>query len=392
MTDEQLLGSYVEGRDDAAFEALVRRHGPMVWGVCRRLLSRHEDAEDAFQATFLVLVRKARSISSRNLVGNWLYGVAYQTALKARALAAQRRTRERQVAEMPEPAARSAETRIHDWQPLLDQALSSLPRKYRAAIVLCDLEGLPYKEAALQLGWPQGTLSVRLMRARQMLARRLKRNVGSAPDAHMLRDVLSEDAATGRMPASLVVSTVSAANLFAAGQAAAAGAISAHVAALTEGVLKAMFFTKLKIAAAILLLALASTGAGLLAYSAVTDKAGADKAAVAEKSDDEKIQGAWTFVSQELAGQPFVAADANSQYVFNGKKLRWTGNDWTFKLNAAKKPKEIDLIMEKGVTKGIYALDGDNLKITLALGDKDRPTEFATKPGDGHYHAVLKRK
>src|SRR6185437_15919536 len=104
LTDGQLLDEYISRRDEAAMQGLVRRHGPMVWGVCRRLLN-HHDAEDAFQATFLVLVRKAASIASRDLLANWLYGVAQQTALKAKATVAKRKRRERQMTEMLEPAA-----------------------------------------------------------------------------------------------------------------------------------------------------------------------------------------------------------------------------------------------------------------------------------------------
>ena len=122
LTDGQLLDDYISRRDDAAFAALVRRHGPMVWGVCRRVLSNHHDAEDAFQATFLVLVRRAASIGSPELLANWLYGVAHQTALKARATVAKRRIRERQVTEMPEPAVVDQDL-WNDLQPLLDQAL-----------------------------------------------------------------------------------------------------------------------------------------------------------------------------------------------------------------------------------------------------------------------------
>src|SRR4249920_3512865 len=140
LTDEQLLEDYISRRDEAALAVLVHRHGPMVWGVCRRVLHDYHDAEDAFQATFLVLVRKAASIASRELVSNWLYGVAHQTALKARATAAKRRTRERQAAEMPEPAVTEQEL-WHDLQPLLDEELSRLPDKYRTVIVLCGLEG-----------------------------------------------------------------------------------------------------------------------------------------------------------------------------------------------------------------------------------------------------------
>src|SRR5436305_139265 len=131
LTDGHLLEEYISRHEEAALAALVRRHGPMVWGVCRRVLHDHHDAEDAFQATFLVLVRKAASIASRELIANWLYGVAHQTALKARATAARRRAKERQVKEMPEPAVTEQDL-WRELQPLLDQELSRLPDKYRA--------------------------------------------------------------------------------------------------------------------------------------------------------------------------------------------------------------------------------------------------------------------
>src|SRR5579884_2300554 len=162
MTDGQLLVEYVRRREEAALAALVRRHGSMVWGVCRRVLHNHHDAEDAFQATFLVLVRKAESIKPREMVGNWLYGVAHQTALKARATEAKRQARERQVKEMPEPAAPLELDHWSNLEVLLDQELCRLPDKYRVAIVLCDLEGKTYKVAACQLEIPEGTLSTRL--------------------------------------------------------------------------------------------------------------------------------------------------------------------------------------------------------------------------------------
>src|SRR5438876_11081426 len=135
LTDGQLLEDYLSRRDQAALSALVQRHGPMVWGVCRRLLN-HHDAEDAFQATFLVLTRKAASIASRELLANWLYGVAHQTALKARATSAKRCARERQVVEYAEPAVAAQDDLWRDLQPLLDHELSRLPEKYRAVIVL----------------------------------------------------------------------------------------------------------------------------------------------------------------------------------------------------------------------------------------------------------------
>src|SRR5438876_11213046 len=128
LTDGQLLQDYISRRDEAALAALVQRHGPMVWGVCRRVLRNYHDAEDAFQATFLVLVRRAASIASPELLANWLYGVAHQTAMKARAAARKTAGRERQVVEMPEPAVMEQELWC-DLQPLLDEELSHLPDK-----------------------------------------------------------------------------------------------------------------------------------------------------------------------------------------------------------------------------------------------------------------------
>src|SRR5262245_48803839 len=164
LTDGQLLEDYISRRHEAALAALVARHGPMVWGVCRRVLGKDQDAEDAFQATFLVLVRRAASLALTTSVGNWLYGVAHQTALKARATMAKRRTRERQVTAMPEPAA-AGQDPWPDLEPLLDEELSRLPEKYRSVLVLCDLEGKTRKDAALHLGCPEGTVAGRLARA-----------------------------------------------------------------------------------------------------------------------------------------------------------------------------------------------------------------------------------
>src|SRR5262249_26019760 len=148
------------------------RHGPMVLGVCRRVLDHAHDAEDAFQATFLVLARKAASIVARDTVGNWLYGVAYRTAHKARVAAARRRLKERQ---MSRPEALDEDV-WRELRPVLDQELNRLPEKYREPVILCDLEGQTRKEAARRLGWPEGTLSGRLSRARVLLAKRLARH------------------------------------------------------------------------------------------------------------------------------------------------------------------------------------------------------------------------
>ena len=157
-TDGQLLASFIEQKDEAAFEALVRRHGSMVFGVCRRVVGNHHDAEDAFQAAFLVLARKAYSIRPRERLANWLHGVALRVAMKVKTITAKRRGREKLVVEMPEPEA-AQHDQWPDLQPLLDQELNGLPENYRLPILLCDLEGKTIKDAAQQLGWPQGSRS-----------------------------------------------------------------------------------------------------------------------------------------------------------------------------------------------------------------------------------------
>ncbi len=262
LTDGQLLEDFVSRRDEAALASLVRRHGPMVWGICLRVLGNYADAEDAFQATFLVLLRKAASIVPREMVANWLYGVGRQTALKARATAARRRGLEKQVAEMPETAVDEPGLWL-DIQPLLDEELGRLPGRYRSVIVLCDLEGKTRKDAARQLGVPDGTVAGWLARARVMLAKRLARR-GMVISGGSLATMLAQNAASAGVSAAVASSTLKAASLVAAGQAATAGLISVKAAALTKGVLKSMLMTKLKIAFGIALAAVVA-GAGVSA-------------------------------------------------------------------------------------------------------------------------------
>src|SRR5438128_8387322 len=204
MTDGELLAHFLSSRDDNALAALVRRHAPMVWRLCDRLLRNHHDAEDAFQATFLVLVKKAADVP-REAVANWLYGVARQTALRARATAAKRGRRERQVVNLPEPTME--DVRDTDLQFVLDEMLSRLPDHYRGVIVLCDLEGLTRKEAARQLAIPEGSVASRLARARVMLAKRLTQR-GIVFSGGSVAAVLSAASA----PPALVASTIKAAS------------------------------------------------------------------------------------------------------------------------------------------------------------------------------------
>src|SRR5262245_53892314 len=226
LSDGQLLDQFLLRQEGAFLEALVLRHGPMVWGVCVRVLRDHHDAEDAFQATFLVLARRAASVVPREKVGNWLYGVAYQTARKARAMRAKRRMRESQVPDVPESAAPS-DAQNDDLSEWLDHELSRLPEKYRTPIVLCELEGKTHGEAAAQLGWPIGTVSGRLSRARAMLAKRLtRRGVSISGGALFVLLAQQTTTASAAVPVSLMKSTITAATLFAAGRAATAGMAS----------------------------------------------------------------------------------------------------------------------------------------------------------------------
>jgi RNA polymerase sigma factor (sigma-70 family) len=282
--DGELLGCFIERRDEAALAALVKRHGPMVWGVCRRLLS-HHDAEDAFQATFLVLVRKAGSVRPRAMVGNWLYGVAHQTALQARRAAARRKAKEVQVTQMPDTAAVQPD-RWLDLQPVLDQELSGLPSYYRAVIVLCDLEGRTRTEVARQLGVPEGTVAGRLARARALLAKRLTRR-GITVSGGALAAVLAQTVASAGVPTTVLSSTIHVATLFAAGK--ATGVLSVPVARLAEGVLKAMLLKKiLTTTVAALALGLAAVLAGDLAVGQVVGRPASIEKPMGEKKPPER--------------------------------------------------------------------------------------------------------
>jgi RNA polymerase sigma-70 factor (ECF subfamily) len=261
ITDAHWLSRFATLRDEAAFAELVHRHGSMVMGVCRRVLGDWHEAEDAFQATFLVLARKAGSVRKPERLVNWLYGVAFRTALKARGIRARRLSRTTAVMETPtmvEPKE------ISELGPILDEELSRLPAKYRTPIVLCYFEGKTHEEIAKQLGCSRETISTRMARGRERLRKRLVRR-GVVLTAASLATALSEQAAFGSVTPVLADTTVKAAVLFAVGEAALAGTVSTQVIALTQGVIKAMMMSKLMNAAlAVLALAVIGTGSGLL--------------------------------------------------------------------------------------------------------------------------------
>ncbi len=266
-SEGELLDRFVKARDEAAFEALVARHGPMVLGVCRQLLRDPNDVDDAFQATFLVLVRKAATLRRCDLLGNWLYGVAYRVAMRARSQAARRMGRFGSSAEIEKLAASedlqgsestpAASLAAREREPWVHQEVSYLPEKYRTPIVLCYFEGLTHDEAASRLGCPLGTVKGRLSRARDLLRRRLIRR-GVALSAAALVSELTAPHAQAAVPAALELATTRAAIslVSSAGASLAWGSsISIPVTALAEGVLHTMIWNQVKITAASLVLA-----------------------------------------------------------------------------------------------------------------------------------------
>jgi RNA polymerase sigma factor (sigma-70 family) len=250
LPDRELLRRFAEHRDEAAFRALVCRHGPMVHRVCLRILGGEHDAEDAWQAAFLVLAQRAAAVGPVESVGGWLFGVSSRLARKMRTGLARRRAREGRVAEKA-AADPLAEISLREAQQLLDRELTRLPEKYQAPLILCCLEGLTRDEAALHLGLPVRTLKSRLERGRELLRTRLERH-GLPLSGALLTAVLCRPRASAALPAPLVDRMVRAAILVAAGNS-TISELSAEVAALAEGVTKTMFLNKLQLTTAVLM-------------------------------------------------------------------------------------------------------------------------------------------
>jgi RNA polymerase sigma factor (sigma-70 family) len=422
-TDADLLDLYVRQKDESAFEALVRRHGSMVLGVCRRILGNGPDAEDAFQATFLVLVRKAATIRPAGMVGNWLYGVAHRTALEARRAAARRRSKEAQVA----PRTETPDDPLAHLRPLLDQELTRLPDKYRTVLVLCDLEGRTRKEAAQQFALPEGTIASRQARARHILAKRLTRQ-GVTLSGGALATALAQEAASASAPLSLVYATVRAATAYAAGSGTAAAVVAAPVVALTEGVLRTMLLSKLKVTVVVLVL-IGLAGTGWSNYRSLANDQpamqGEPQAAqpelrqslqpqkVAEirpaKPDQEAIplaqlEGIWTLVKMEIEGRSLLQKDdprpkliiKDGKVTSDAKEAAEDALELSKILDPSKDPKQLTIPNFKGgepkqgVTLiGIYELAGDELRVCatavetakLKEREKERPKAFDSKQG-----------
>jgi RNA polymerase sigma factor (sigma-70 family) len=381
FADHELIHIYLHERKEEAFEALVRRHGPMVMGVCRRVLRNSHDAEDAFQATFLVLVRKAPTLRSPRLLGNWLYGVAYRTALEARKRSATRTANETEVARRPQ----TSEDLWPDLQPILDQELQRLPDKYRVVLVLCDLEGKTRKDAARHIGCPEGTVASRLASARAILAKRLRRHV-PAISGETLGAMLSLNSGAG-VSTSVISATTKVAGVFAAGQIAAGlgSANIAQVVALAEGVLKSMLLTKIKITTALVLAVAVSCYLGAIGVRIALGqnpnqakipqaegKAQGDEGGKAKvlQLDGSNAHIAWSPDGKELVTVSFTMEMEDK--TVNGQKTKvYAGNNSTLRFwDVAKGEVRLSLGEQKRVTITSLAFSPDAK--TLAVGVEDR--------------------
>ena len=269
MDEGELLRRFANRRDPVALEALVARHGPMVLGVCRRVLGNWHASEDAFQATFLVLARRAGTIRDPDQLGPWLHGVAHRVAVRARADLARRNARERPGSEevAMEPASTGGPDNDRaELRAALDEEVRRLPEKFRDPIILCYLDGLTHDEAASRLRCPVGTVRSRLSTGRARLRDRLARR-GVAVPSGVFAAVLTAEAASAAVSPVLLVSTVRAATAFAGGMAGAtaAGVVSAGVASLAEGVTTTMILSKLKIVGGLALAGMLTLGVGAVA-------------------------------------------------------------------------------------------------------------------------------
>jgi RNA polymerase sigma factor (sigma-70 family) len=387
-SDAHLLERFIRGRDEAAFATLMERHGPMVMGVCRRVLRDRHTADDAFQATFLVLVRKAASLRRPHLLGNWLYGVAYRIALQARAAAARQPALGRQVEDMP--AADAVDEKVWDeLRPLLDQEVNRLPEKYRAPLVLCHLEGKTYAEAARALGWAEGTVSGRLARAREKLRKRLSQRGVTLSAAALVATLCQKG--TAAVPAALAQATLRGAVIAASGKV-AAGLVSAQAIALSQTALRVTLAVKLKALAAVLTVSAVGAGALALAHRGkpVSEYLEVHSAQLAAP-DRDRLEGTWDCISENLTwtfqGNNLIARqegrEARSTYQLGRYLLVHPTIDV---FSAGENGQPVPVLY------GSYEIDGDSLKVCLNTNPANRPKTVQPRPGNNDLRHDFRRR
>jgi RNA polymerase sigma factor (sigma-70 family) len=417
LSDGQLLQRFLARRDEssqAAFTTLVDRHGLMVLRVCRQILGDSHDAQDAYQATFMVLARKAGSVRNADLVASWLHGVAHKVSMRAKADAIRRKAHEERGAEI-RMAGRDSEGIGHEPWLELHEEIARLPERYREPIVLCYLEGMPTDAVAERLGCPKGTVLSRLSRARERLRIRLARR-GLAPASAFSVGGLLSLAHPAALPTALVREAVRAAIPSSGLKAASASSASTMAVALAKGVLRDMSISPLKsIGIAGLACVLTLAGAVMVAAKPIVTRGDDDSSRPTQRvqTEDEasrlaqKLQGEWESVELEIQGTKGTEEEAKSLRIsikgdevtvrFSTNGPDRPGRKSTLKrLDPTKSPMEMDLLAlerrEKGMTQHcIFSLDKGRLQLCAPLFSDKRPTEFKTKAGDGFMLTTLKR-
>jgi RNA polymerase sigma factor (sigma-70 family) len=393
LTDERLLRDYLASQDAGAFAAIMRRHGGMVSAVCRRMLWREQDVEDAFQATFLVLLRKAPSLSRPKLLGNWLYGVAYRVASKIRHANFRHRTREAPMVDLPAPEA-DHDASWRDLRPVLDYELQRLPELYRRPIVLFYLEGKSAEEVATALGRPRNTVLSQLARARERLRVRLaRRNLALSVGvlASLLERTASSDATASNRLLDLGMQTLTAGG--------AAAGVSAKASLLAQQVLKDMLRRRLWKIGSLLLAVLLAVWLGFLSYSALRAPPVAGVQAEA-RSDLDGLQGDWQVVAVEQDGRvlpkdkfPFTSLKIRDDTILHEGRVH--NEEMVFRVHPERQPKAMDMRStgyhsSEEMHNAIYVLEGDTLTICRP-DDATRPAEFASSPGSNVLLYTAKR-
>jgi RNA polymerase sigma factor (sigma-70 family) len=364
LSDQDLLRRFIRNRDELAFELIVRRHGPCVLGVCRRVLRHDHDAEDAFQATFLVLVRKAAALRSPGSLANWLYGVANRTAMEMRRAGVKRRAKEAMAMPRTQPEGIAPV----DFRVAFDEELSSLPDKYREAVVLCDLQVKTRREAALELRCAEGTLASRLARGRALLAQRLIRR-GIAISVGAVAAAALGDNAIAQVPLSLTTNTTKAAALLEAGHP-ISGIVSASIAAATEGALKSMFMIKLKLLASTLMVLTAGLcSAGLLYQVAAAAYPAGETSAQARAKDTEADQS--TIVTGEVVderGAPVAGVAIETRGRSHQSFKATSDHEGNFRIALRDWPSHAPLVADDANSNmGIFKMGKDSPKSGLTI-------------------------